>query len=275
MARSSIGAAIEIAGIRLVRDTEFRWVVPRSGNMEVPGVVFASEDLLPTLGTDQSLQQVVNVARLAGIVRASYAMPDIHWGYGLPIGGVAAREGESGGIVPRGGVGLAMWWGSGLLVSNLQAGTVMRAIPPLMDELYRAVPAGQGTGGIWALSSRSDLEQVLREGARAAVRSGYGTDEDLTHCEDRGALPVDDLDGVTDRALERGRRQLGSLGSGNHFLEVQEVERVIDAGVARRFGLAEGSVTVMIHSGSRGLGHQICSDHVEQMLRAMPEYGIK
>src|SRR5262249_42075240 len=161
---------------------------------------------------------------LAGIVRASYAMPDIHWGYGFPIGGVAATDVESGGIVSPGGGGFDISCGVRLLVSNLQAGTVMKAIPPLVEEPYRGCPARPGTGGIWALSSRSDLEQVLREGARAAVRSGYGTDEDLTHCEDRGALPVDDLDGVTDRALERGRRQLGSLGSGNHFLEVQEVE---------------------------------------------------
>ena len=275
MARSSIGTAIEIAGIRLVRDTEFRWMVPRSGNMEVPGVVFASEDLLPALGSDQSLQQVVNVASLAGIVRASYAMPDIHWGYGFPIGGVAATDVERGGIVSPGGVGFDISCGVRLLVSSLQAATVIPAIQPLMDELYRAVPAGQGTGGIWALRSRSDLDQVLKEGARAAVRSGFGTEEDLTHCEDRGALAVDDLYAVTDRALERGRKQLGSLGSGNHFLEVQEVERVIDPGVARRFGLAEGSVTVMIHSGSRGLGHQICSDHVDQMLRAMSGYSIK
>lgn len=274
MARSSIGEATEIGGIPLIRDAEFRWVVPRSGSMRVPGVVFASEDLLPVLGTDQSLQQVVNVAALAGVVRASYAMPDIHWGYGFPIGGVAATDIESGGIVSPGGVGFDISCGVRLLVSHLQAARVRKAIPPLMEELYRVVPAGQGAGGIWGLGSRSELEEVLREGARAAVASGFGTEEDLTHCEDQGALAVDDLHGVTDRALERGLRQLGSLGSGNHFLEVQEVERVIDGRVARRFGLAEGNVTVMIHSGSRGLGHQICSDHVEHMLRAMPRYGI-
>ena len=275
MARSSIGPAIEIAGISLVRDTEFRWVVPKTGSMRVPGVVFASEDLLPALDTDQSLQQVVNVATLVGIVRASYAMPDIHWGYGFPIGGVAATDVEAGGIVSPGGVGFDISCGVRLLVSRLQAARVRKAIPPLMEELYRAIPAGQGSGGIWALHSRSELEQVLREGARAAVRSGFGTEEDLSHCEDRGALSVDELDGVTERALERGRKQLGSLGSGNHFLEVQEVERVIDNRVAQQFGLAEGNVTVMIHSGSRGLGHQICSDHVEQMLKAMARYGIR
>jgi tRNA-splicing ligase RtcB (3'-phosphate/5'-hydroxy nucleic acid ligase) len=275
MARSPIGAAIEIAGIKLIRDTEFRWVVPKRGSMRVPGVVFASEDLLPALGTDQALQQVVNVASLTGIVRASYAMPDIHWGYGFPIGGVAATDVERDGIVSPGGVGFDISCGVRLLVSHLQAASVLKAIPSLMEELYRTVPAGQGSGGVWALGSRSELDQVLREGARAAVTSGFGAEEDLTHCEDRGALAVDDdLEGVTDRAIERGRRQLGSLGSGNHFLEVQEVERVIDAGVAQRFGLAEGNVTVMIHSGSRGLGHQICSDHVDQMLRAMPRYGI-
>ena len=274
MARSSIGAAIEIAGITLIRDTEFRWVVPRSGSMHVPGVVFASQDLLPAIGTDQSLQQVVNVATLTGIVRASYAMPDIHWGYGFPIGGVAATDVENGGIVSPGGVGFDISCGVRLLVSHLQAARVLKTIPSLMEELYRAVPTGQGSGGVWALGSRSELQQVLMEGARAAVTSGFGTEEDLIHCEDQGALPMEDLDGVTERALERGRKQLGSLGSGNHFLEVQEVERVIDPAVGRRFGLAEGNVTVMIHSGSRGLGHQICSDHVDQMLRAMPRYGI-
>jgi tRNA-splicing ligase RtcB len=275
VARTGSGkTTLEVSGLRLIRDTEFRWVIPQSGPMRVPGVVFASEALLPTLQGDQSLQQVVNVATLPGIVRASFAMPDIHWGYGFPIGGVAATDVEAGGVVSPGGVGFDISCGVRLLVSRLEAAEVRGRIPALMAELSRRVPAGHGGGGIWRLSGR-ELERVLREGARAAVSAGFGAEEDIARCEDHGALRVERLAGVSDRALERGRGQLGSLGSGNHFLEVQEVERVFDARVARAFGLVEGQVAVMIHSGSRGLGHQVCSDHVDRMLKAMQRYGVQ
>ncbi|HZV51115.1 MAG TPA: RtcB family protein [Candidatus Dormibacteraeota bacterium] len=261
--------------MRLIRDTEFRWIIPQSGPMRVPGVVFAAEALLPALQGDQSLQQVVNVATLPGIVRASFAMPDIHWGYGFPIGGVAATDVDADGVVSPGGVGFDISCGVRLLVSRLSAAEVRRRIPALMEELYRRVPAGHGGGGIWHLAGRRELERVLREGARAAVAAGFGVEEDIARCEDHGALTIEKPAEVSERALERGRGQLGSLGSGNHFLEVQEVERVFDVRVARTFGLEEGQAAVMIHSGSRGLGHQVCSDHVGRMLKAMERYGIR
>ncbi len=259
---------------RLVRDTDYRWVLPQRPPMRVPGVIFASQALLPAATGDQSLVQVANVATLPGIVRASYAMPDIHWGYGFPIGGVAATDVETGGVVSPGGVGFDISCGVRLLASRLAARELRDRLPELMHELSRQIPTGQGAGGIWHLSGRGELDRVLRDGARAAVAAGYGSDDDLAHCEDGGALPVSGVQEVSARAAERGLRQLGSLGSGNHFLEVQEVERVFDAGVAERFGLAEGCVTVMVHSGSRGLGHQVCTDQVREMLKALPTYGF-
>ena len=273
--RRPTGEATEIAGIPLVRDSEFRWVIPASGGMRVPGVVFASEDLLPALKGDRALEQVANVAHLPGIVRASYAMPDIHWGYGFPIGGVAATDVDKGGVVSPGGVGFDISCGVRLLASDLPAERVRERIPELMEELARRVPAGQGAGAIWHLNDSRQLERVLHDGARAAVVAGYGSEVDLAHCEDRGALPVETLAGVSERARERGRLQLGSLGSGNHFLEVQEVDTVFDSDVARRFGLHEGGAAVMIHSGSRGLGHQVCSDHVDRIGAVMSRHGVE
>ncbi|HYM50461.1 MAG TPA: RtcB family protein [Candidatus Limnocylindrales bacterium] len=258
----------------LIREDEFRWVVARHGAMRVPGVVFASEALLPAASGDRSILQVINVATLPGIVRASYAMPDIHWGYGFPIGGVAATDVSAGGVVSPGGVGFDISCGVRLLRTPLQADEVKPQLGALMHELARTVPVGTGGGGIWRLDTRADIDRVLHRGAAAAIAAGYGTDEDLTHCEDQGGLPVETTASVSDRAIERGLPQLGSLGSGNHFLEVQQVEQVFDADVARRFGLTAGQVTVMIHTGSRGLGHQVCSDHVRAMVKALPGYGI-
>lgn len=251
-----------------------RWELPQRPPMRVPGVVFASEALLPSATGDQSLSQVANVATLPGIVKASYAMPDIHWGYGFPIGGVAATDADVGGVVSPGGVGFDISCGVRLLAGRLPAQAVRERIRDLMHELSRAIPTGQGAGAIWALRSSAELDRVLRDGARAAVAAGYGTEDDLAHCEDHGALELSTKDPVSSRAMERGLRQLGSLGSGNHFLEVQEVEQVFDESVARAFGLEVGRVAVMIHSGSRGLGHQVCTDHVREMLNALPSYRI-
>ena len=258
----------------LVRESPYRCVLPRHGNMLVPGVVFASEALLPSALGDRSLWQVANVATLPGIVKASYAMPDIHWGYGFPIGGVAATDVEHGGVVSPGGVGFDISCGVRLLATTLQEKDVRSRLQRLMVALRHRVPAGTGAGGIWKAGDMEFLG-VLRRGARAAVEAGYGSGEDLEHCEDGGGLQVDDVHEVSERAIERGAGQLGSLGSGNHFIEVQVVERVFEPAVAERFGLHEGQVTVMIHTGSRGLGHQICSDHVREMVRALPVYRIE
>ena len=258
----------------LIRESPYRCVLPRHGNMLVPGVVFASEALLPSALGDRSLWQVANVATLPGIVKASYAMPDIHWGYGFPIGGVAATDVEHGGVVSPGGVGFDISCGVRLLATTLQEKDVRSRLQRLMVALRHRVPAGTGAGGIWKAGDTEFLG-VLRRGARAAVEAGYGSGEDLEHCEDGGGLQVDDVHEVSERAIERGAGQLGSLGSGNHFIEVQVVGRIFEPAVAERFGLHEGQVTVMIHTGSRGLGHQICSDHVREMVRALPVYRIE
>jgi tRNA-splicing ligase RtcB len=271
----TIRSGDEAASLRdLVRDTAYRWVVPRRGGMRVPGVIFASEALLPYAVGDRSLWQVANVATLPGIVQASYAMPDIHWGYGFPIGGVAATDVSAGGVVSPGGVGFDISCGVRLLSTPFSAERVRARVDRLMAALARRIPAGTGAGGIWKLDD-SRIEDVLNRGARAAVEAGYGTPDDLDRCEDSGELAVEHVGEVSRRALDRGLGQLGSLGSGNHFLEVQVVQRIFDPDVARNFGLGEGQVTVMIHTGSRGLGHQVCSDHVREMVRALPEHRIE
>jgi tRNA-splicing ligase RtcB len=260
--------------IQPVRDTEFRWILPAHWPMRVPGVVFASEHLLPAAAGDRSLWQVANVATLPGIVGASFAMPDIHWGYGFPIGGVAATDPDQGGVVSPGGVGFDISCGVRLLAAPLSVADVRPRIRELMRALGRRIPAGLGSGAIWRLNE-AELRQVLQRGAWAAEAAGYGSAEDLDHCEDGGGLPVEDLSAVSQRAIARGLGELGSLGSGNHFLEVQYVQRVFDQQVAARFGLGEGQAAVMIHTGSRGLGHQVCSDHVKEMLQVLPRYGIE
>ncbi len=264
---------VSVATADLVRDGEYRWTLPARGAMRVPGVVFASERLLPSATGDLSLLQVANVATLPGIVRASFAMPDVHWGYGFPIGGVAATDVERGGVVSPGGVGFDISCGVRLLATPLTGDEARARVPDLLAALSAKVPAGLGRGAIWDVDG-TEFAAVLRKGVKAAVAAGYGTAEDLDHCEEGGGLPVADLAGVSERALARGRHELGSLGSGNHFLEVQVVDHVFDRDAAARFGLAEGQVTVMIHTGSRGLGHQVCSDHVREMVRALPLYRI-
>jgi len=260
--------------MELVEEGRYRFRIPQRGAMRVPGVVYASRDLIPDLAGDRSLEQVANVATLPGIVTASYAMPDLHLGYGFPIGGVAATDPAAGGVVSPGGVGFDISCGVRLLAASLERDEVMPVLCTLMDRLAAAVPRGAGRGGIWHLAGPGQLHDVLAGGACYALRQGYGTERDLARCEDGGAVADADPGQVSTRALDRGLGQVGSLGSGNHFLEVQAVEEVYDAAAARRFGLAGGQVGVMIHCGSRGLGHQICGDHVRIMDQAMPRYGI-
>jgi tRNA-splicing ligase RtcB (3'-phosphate/5'-hydroxy nucleic acid ligase) len=242
--------------------------------MRVPGIVFASDALLPAVSEDRSLQQIAAVATLPGIVEASYAMPDVHWGYGFPIGGVAATDVDAGGVVSPGGVGFDISCGVRLLVSPLALDELEPRVGPLLDELARRTPRGVGPGGTWELADRDELERILTGGAAYAVERGHGVPADLDHCEDGGVLTGADAAAVSERAMARGLRQVGSLGSGNHFLEVQVVDRVLDPATADAFGLRVGAVVVMIHSGSRGLGHQICSDHVSAMQPAMRRHGI-
>jgi tRNA-splicing ligase RtcB (3'-phosphate/5'-hydroxy nucleic acid ligase) len=243
--------------------------------MRVPGVVFASKALLPEVIDDRSMEQVANVATLPGIVVASYAMPDVHWGYGFPIGGVAATSVDQGGVVSPGGVGFDISCGVRLLTSDLCRDDLSGCLPGLMDALAARIPRGMGRGAVWPLDSERELAQVLRGGARWAVEHGIGTQRDLDRCEDYGAVSDAEPAQVSQRARQRGLGQLGSLGSGNHFLEVQVVETIHDPVVAATFGLQAGQVTVMIHCGSRGLGHQVCSDHVQAMLATMGNYQIQ
>ncbi len=242
--------------------------------MRVPGVVFASESLLPDAPGDQALQQVANVATLPGIVEASYAMPDLHWGYGFPIGGVAATDPAEGGVVSPGGVGFDISCGVRLLVSNHTRAESTGRLEPLMDLLAAAIPRGMGRGGVLPVADAEVLEGILVGGSAYAVQHGFGVPADLTFCEDAGAVSGADPAAVSARALERGRAQVGSLGSGNHFLEVQAVDQIYDSSAAEAMGLRPDLVCVMIHCGSRGLGHQICSDYVCTMLSAMRGHGI-
>jgi tRNA-splicing ligase RtcB (3'-phosphate/5'-hydroxy nucleic acid ligase) len=242
------------------------WELEQEPPMRVPGRVFASRRMVESGELENALQQVRNVAALPGIVGASYAMPDIHWGYGFPIGGVAGFDVEEG-VVSPGGVGYDIACGVRLMRSDIAAEEARERLPGLLHELSRSVPTGTGHGGEVELRER-ELDRVLREGARWAVERGYGEDDDLERSEDHGALEGGDPREVSQRAYARGRNTLGSLGSGNHFLEVQEVAEVFDAATASEWGLTLGTLTVMIHSGSRGLGHQVCTDFLREMERA-------
>ncbi len=248
---------------------EFRWRVPRHTRegMRVPGVIFASRELLEQAALDRALEQVINVAYLPGIVGASLAMPDIHWGYGFPIGGVAALERE-GGVVSPGGVGYDISCGVRLLRTHLTHDEVRARLEELARSLARLIPKGLGARGRLGLSRR-ELEDILRNGVPQLIADGIGWEEDLEHTEERGAYAGANPAKVSERAFERGAGQVGTLGSGNHFLEVQTVQDVYDDEIAASYGLSLGQVVVMIHSGSRGLGHQIATDYIKIMDRVV------
>jgi len=245
-----------------------RWRIPPSGNMRVPGIIYSSEAMMGGIGSDESPKQVANVACLPGIVSYSLAMPDMHWGYGFPIGGVAAFDLEEGVISP-GGVGYDINCGCRLLTTRLHYDDVRDRIRDLVTALFRDIPTGVGSKGTMKLSLAEE-KKVLLEGARWAVRQGYGTEEDLLSTEDGGMIGGADPERVSPRALERGREQLGTLGSGNHFLEIEVVEEIFDPSAAAAFGLEAGQVAVMIHSGSRGFGYQVCDDFLARMVKNIP-----
>jgi tRNA-splicing ligase RtcB (3'-phosphate/5'-hydroxy nucleic acid ligase) len=258
-------------GIKRIGD--YKWEVPVGfkDGMRVPGTIFADERLIEMALQDRALEQVANVAFLQGIVYRSLAMPDIHWGYGFPIGGVAAF-GEDDGVVSPGGVGFDISCGVRLLKTNLSESDVRPGLRELMAAMAGLIPRGLGTRG-QIHSTESVLRKVFTGGGRELVRMGYGREEDLEHTERNGVYPGADPDRVSQRAYERGKDQLGTMGSGNHFIEVQAVEKVFMPEVARAFGLEEGQVTVMIHSGSRGLGHQVCTDYLQVMDRVVKRLG--
>ena len=261
--------------IRIERIDDHRWRIPRSGGMRVDGIVYASAAMMDDIRDDQSLVQVANVAHLPGIVGASLAMPDIHWGYGFPIGGVAAMDADDG-VVSPGGVGYDINCGVRLLRSGLDREDLGdEELRRVVAQMYRNVPTGVGHGRRDLRLGKSRMRKVLRHGAGWAVKEGLGHPRDLDALEENGCLPGADPNLVSDRACERGANQLGTLGSGNHFAEVQTVAEIYDQKIAAAFGLRRGQITVMIHSGSRGLGHQTCSDHLKVMLKAAAKYGIE
>jgi tRNA-splicing ligase RtcB (3'-phosphate/5'-hydroxy nucleic acid ligase) len=252
----------------------YLWRIPKdaSRGMRVPGLVVADDRLIESIKSDASLEQIANGATLPGIVKAAMAMPDIHQGYGLPVGGVVATDARSG-VVSPGAIGFDINCGVRLLKTALGVDDIAARLEPLVDALYQAIPTGVGSKGSLTLD-RDALDGVLAGGARWAVEKGYGVREDLGRIESDGCLPGAAPSSVSDHARERGKRQLGSLGSGNHFLEVQTVETVYDPRAAETLGLHEGAVTVMIHTGSRGLGHQVCTDYLEVTGKALRRYGI-
>ncbi len=262
-----------MADLALIRIDDVRVKIPRTGGMLVDGMIFADEELLENFVEPEAITQVANVAHLPGIVAYSFGMPDIHWGYGFPIGGVAGMDVDKRGVISPGGVGFDINCGVRLIRSNLELDEVLPRLDQLLSRLYARIPAGLGRDGGLSLSKK-ELKRVLSQGSRWLVTHGMGEEADLVHCEEGGCMPDADPEEVSRRAYERGVPQLGSLGSGNHFLEIQVVEEVYDEAVAQAFGVFKGQITVMIHCGSRGLGHQICSDFVKIMLSAMSKYGI-
>ena len=250
---------------RLRKIDKYRWEVPKTGEMRVPGIIYATESMLKGEKQNEPLKQVANVATLPGILKASMAMPDMHWGYGFPIGGVAAFDWKTG-IISPGGVGYDINCGVRLATTALVEKEVRPRLEDLVNALYQNIPSGVGSTGSIKLSVKEE-KKVLIQGSRWAVSQGFGNDTDLEHTEDKGCMPNADPGVLSNRALERGRKQLGTLGSGNHFIEVGVVEAVYDQKVANVFGLFEGQVTLMLHTGSRGLGYQICDDFLAFMTK--------
>ncbi len=242
-------------------------------DMRVPARVFTNQQLLKHVIADKSLWQLINVATLPGIQRFALAMPDIHEGYGFPIGGVAAMDINDGGVISPGGIGYDINCGVRLLATDKSIDDVLPHLSAIAAQIFHAVPSGVGRAGFLKLKDR-DLRRVLEDGAHYLVKEGVGEQSDLEHCESSGRLDDASADVVSDHAKDRGKDQLGTLGSGNHFLELQKVDEIFDSSVAQTFGLAKNQVTAMIHCGSRGLGHQVCTDHVRIMLNAQKKYGF-
>ena len=251
----------------------FCWEIPQSGDMRVPGRIYADAEILAIVKKEEALQQVANVATLPGIVSASIAMPDIHWGYGFPIGGVAAFDWQTG-VVSPGGVGYDINCGVRLARTQLEEAFVRRKLEDLVNQLYKQVPCGVGSTGSIRLT-KSEEKKVLKEGSHWAVKNGFGVAEDVEHTEDGGCLSGADPEIISERALLRGLKQLGTLGSGNHFLEVGVVDKVFLPEAADVFGLFEGQVTLLLHSGSRGFGYQVCDDFLASMTKHVKGLDIK
>ncbi len=260
--------------MKLKRLDEFRWEIPQGSipGMRVPGWVFADEEMMRSIRQDESLRQVAQTATLPGATRASIAMPDIHFGYGFPIGGVLASRVDSG-VVSPGGVGFDINCGVRLLKTTSHVDDLADHISDLVKLMFSHIPTGVGSAGSLRLN-RKQLHQVVVNGSRWAIDAGFGFHEDLDRTEDGGCLPGCQIDSISDHAFERGVEQLGTLGSGNHFIEVQFVEEIFEPVLAAAFGLEKNLITFLIHTGSRGLGHQICTDYLRVMGDCLRKYAI-
>ena len=261
---------------QLIKIDDYRWKIPDNykTGMRVPGLIYASKEMLESIREEQTPEQVANVAFLPGIVDYSLAMPDIHWGYGFPIGGVAATNIKDG-VVSPGGVGYDINCGVRLLRTSLSEADVRPRISQLIDALFHNVPSGLGSEGKMKISQK-EMNQLMVEGARWAVKRGLGCEEDLDVTEGGGCFAGADPSKVSDKAIKRGMPQAGTLGSGNHFLEIQVVKKIFDSHTASIMGITDiGQILVLIHTGSRGFGHQICTDHLRIMEQAVSKYGIK
>lgn len=253
---------------------EVVWVIPPRKGMLVPGKIYASRKMMEEIiAEDESIQQVINVAMLPGVQKYSLAMPDIHWGYGFPIGGVAATD-LAEGVISPGGVGYDINCGVRLARTNLSRSEIQDKLEKVVKALFNNVPTGVGASGAVRKMSRQEIKRILKDGAKWAVEYGYGKAEHLECTEEKGCLESADPDSVSNRAIERGQNQVGTLGSGNHFLEIQYVEEVYDQEAAQALGLFPEQIVIMIHCGSRGLGHQICDDYLRILANAISKYGI-
>jgi len=257
----------------LKRESDFEWHVPQTGKMKVPGIIYATEELIRDMD-NKVHEQMTNVAMLPGIQKASFAMPDAHWGYGFPIGGVAAFDPDEGGVVSAGGVGFDVSCGVRTLLTGLTALEIESVKEQLADTLFRAIPAGVGSTGKLHLNLE-EMDAMLTGGAKWAVEQGYGLREDLERIEEHGQMKHAKPGEVSEQAKKRQRDEVGTLGSGNHYLEVQNVVEIYDTEVAAAFGLRQGETVISIHCGSRGLGHQIGTDFLKKMVIAAPGFGIQ
>ncbi|MFH1508345.1 MAG: RtcB family protein [Candidatus Omnitrophota bacterium] len=262
-------------GIKLEKIDDYRWRIPKSAKpgMRVPGIIYADEKLLKDVLKDKAIEQVANVAFLPGIVNASLAMPDIHWGYGFPIGGVAATDIENNGVVSPGGVGFDINCGVRMLKTSLTFDDIKDKVKDLVYRLFSDVPSGVGSKGDIRVSHKEERE-IFINGAKWAVEQGYGIKEDLECTEEFGAIEGADPQAVSERAYERGKAQSGTLGSGNHFIEIQVIDQLYNRDVCDELGLDLGQITIMIHSGSRGLGYQVCEDYTRSMVNCLNKYQI-
>ncbi|MFO7772575.1 MAG: RtcB family protein [Dehalococcoidia bacterium] len=260
---------------QLIKVDDYRWEIPENykTGMRVPGLIYASKEMVESMVEEQTPEQVANVAFLPGIVGYSLAMPDIHWGYGFPIGGVAAMDIKNGVISP-GGVGYDINCGVRLLRTDLSEDEVRPRISQLINALFLDVPSGLGSEGKIKVG-QEEMKQLMVEGARWAVRRGFGSEDDLVVTEENGCISGADPGKISDKAIKRGMPQAGTLGSGNHFLEIQVVKEIFDSNIASIMGITQtGQILVLIHTGSRGFGHQVCTDHLRVMEQAVSKYGI-